>query len=49
MWPRPIGLHRRDDRIVLRLARDGERMATLLRPMGLRDAYRAPFFLRKKR
>ena len=49
MWPRPIGLHRRDDQIVVRLARGTDRMATLLRPMELRDAYRAPYFLRKKR
>jgi ABC-type Na+ transport system ATPase subunit NatA len=45
---RPISLHARDGRIVLRLARNGATMATLLRPMQLRDAYRAPFFLRKK-
>jgi hypothetical protein len=49
MCARPIGLHRRDDQIVLRLVRNGETMATVLRPMQLRDAYRVPFFLRKKR
>jgi hypothetical protein len=48
---RPTSLIRSDrERFVLRLqSQAGERMATRLRPMTVRDALRHPFFYRRSR
>jgi hypothetical protein len=49
-YNRPTSLIRRDgDRLVVRLLSEtGERMATRLRPMTLRDALTHPFFVRPR-